>query len=101
MSKGDPADLRSMELGQGEIKCNRCLPSSRTEFSAEMAIHFKGLAGLDKPIVWVFPKLLVCLECGSAEFIVPDLELQVLRDNAPVEGAAVWLGPTEQGPTKV
>ena len=36
-----------------------------------IAIHFPGLKGLDKPVVWVFPKLLVCLNCGFTEFVVP------------------------------
>ena len=72
-------------------KCSRC-SSDRTEFSGELAIHFTGLAGLEKPIVWVFPRLSVCLDCGLAEFVVPEKELEVLRTGTPVEGAAVWLG---------
>jgi hypothetical protein len=43
-----------------------------------MAIHFLGLEALKKPIVWVFPELLVCLNCGNAEFAVPEIELRVL-----------------------
>jgi hypothetical protein len=39
--------------------------------NGEIAIHFPGLKGLDKPIVWVFPKLLVRLDCGFTEFTVP------------------------------
>ena len=34
---------------------------------------------LTKPIVWVFPKVLVCLDCGFAEFAVPDEQLETLR----------------------
>jgi len=47
-------------------------------FNGEIAIHFPGLKGLPKPIVWVFPKLLVCLNCGAAEFHVPQDQLRVL-----------------------
>jgi len=90
--KSNPADLRSMESNQGTIKCKRCLSQSQKEFSGELAIHFKGLAGLNKPIVWAFPKLLVCSQCGFAEFTVPERELRVLRNGTPVEGAMVWLG---------
>ena len=74
-----------MESNQGTRKCKRCLSQSQKEFSSELAIHFKGLAGLNKPIVWVFPKLLVCSQCGFAEFTVPERELRVLRDGTPVE----------------
>jgi len=36
--------------------------------------HFPELQGLDKPIVWVFPELTVCLKCGFSEFVVPERE---------------------------
>lgn len=52
-----------------------------------MAIHFPGLAGLNKPIVWVFPNVLVCLDCGSAIFDVPQRELEVLSTGTMVDGA--------------
>jgi hypothetical protein len=65
------------------MSCKRCSSSStRKDLSAEIAIHFPGLAGLHKTIVWVFPKLVVCLDCGFAEFAVPDAELRVLREES-------------------
>ena len=76
--------------------CKRCASKNRTEFSGELAIHFTGFAGLNKPLVWVFPKLLVCLNCGYTEFIVPEKELQVLKTGTPVEGVAVWLGSSNE-----
>ena len=51
-------------------------------FNGEVAIHFPGLKGLDMPIVWVFPKLKICLKCGVAQFELPESELQVLRDRS-------------------
>jgi hypothetical protein len=41
------------------------------EVHREIAIHFPGVKGLEKPIVWVFPEVSVCLSCGNAEFVVP------------------------------
>jgi hypothetical protein len=58
-------------------------------FNSEIAIHFPGLEGLDKPIVWVFPKVVVCLHCGLAEFAVPEREMQVLLQGSPVQGAVI------------
>jgi hypothetical protein len=52
-----------------------------SEFTAEIAIHFSGLTGINKPHVWVFPELLVCVSCGTAEFVVPETELNVLAKN--------------------
>ena len=43
-----------------------------------MGIHFPGLKNIDKPVVWVFPELTVCLDCGAAEFTVPNAEVRRL-----------------------
>jgi len=71
------------------MSCKNCESDNCQIFNGEMSIHFPGLDGLDKPIVWVFPKLSVCLHCGFTEFTVPARELSVLIDGKPVEGAMV------------
>jgi hypothetical protein len=43
-------------------------------------MHFPGLKGLNEPIVWVFPKIAVCLDCGFAEFLIPETELRLLAE---------------------
>jgi len=43
-----------------------------------MCVHFPELKNIDKPVVWVFPELVVCLDCGSEEFAVPEAKLRVL-----------------------
>lgn len=45
--------------------------------------------GLDKPIVWAFPKTFVCLDCGRSQFTVDERELKVLQTGQPIEGAVV------------
>ena len=62
------------------MPCASCQSDKRRVFNVEIAIHFPGLKGLDMPIVWVFPKLTVCLECGFAEFEIPERELRVLSE---------------------
>ncbi|HVN21808.1 MAG TPA: hypothetical protein VMU05_23685 [Dongiaceae bacterium] len=71
------------------MTCKGCQSDKQSVFNGEIAIHFAGLEGLNKQIVWVFPKLVVCLHCGFAEFAVPERELQVLTHGSPVEGAVV------------
>jgi len=61
------------------MSCKSCLSEHQSNLSGEIAVHFPGFKGLDKPIVWVFPKLLVCLNCGFTEFAIPETELLVLR----------------------
>jgi hypothetical protein len=58
--------------------CKSCGSDRQKKFTGEIVIHFPGLKNVDKPAVWVFPDVLVCLNCGSAEFAVPEAELRVL-----------------------
>jgi hypothetical protein len=52
-----------------------------------MAIHFLGLKNIGMPAVWVFPEVVVCLDCGTAEFAVPEAELrQLAKDGAAAAG---------------
>jgi hypothetical protein len=60
------------------MSCTACTSERQAEFGAEINIHFSGLEGLDKPAVLIFPKLLVCLDCGTTEFAIPETELAVL-----------------------
>ena len=67
------------------MRCKSCGSVSQREFTAEIGIHFPGLENINKPLVWVFPKLAICLDCGMAEFVVPDDELRLLAED---DGAA-------------
>ena len=60
------------------MSCRLCASDNQAEFASEMIIHFPGLKNLDKPGVWVFPKLLVCLDCGFSRFTAPETELALL-----------------------
>jgi hypothetical protein len=58
--------------------CKWCASGNRAEFTSEMNLHFPGRKNLDKPGIFVFPKVLVCLDCGSSQFAVPESELALL-----------------------
>jgi hypothetical protein len=60
------------------MACRSCGSETQTEFGAEINIHFPGRKGLDKPAVLVFPKLVVCLDCGFTQFTFPETELRYL-----------------------
>ena len=62
------------------MSCKSCQSENQRTFNGEIAIHFPGLKGLDKPIVWVYPKLLVCLHCGFTEFAIPEAEFRQLKE---------------------
>jgi hypothetical protein len=62
------------------MSCRACLSGNQRRLSSEMNIHFPGMKGLDKPTVWAFPELLVCLDCGFTEFQVEETELRLLAE---------------------
>jgi hypothetical protein len=64
------------------MSCKSCQSENHRNFNGEVALHFPGLKGLNKPIVWVFPKVLACMDCGFTEFAIPDTELRQLRESA-------------------
>ncbi len=52
------------------------------EFLGEICLHFQGgLESLNKPPVLVFPQVDVCLDCGSAQFTLPENELGAIQRN--------------------
>ena len=69
------------------MSCQSCQSEHQSNFNGEVAIHHPGLKGLDKPFVWVFPKLVVCLDCGFVEFTVPEKELSVLVQGDAADAA--------------
>jgi hypothetical protein len=71
--------LPSLGIGGG-VPCKSCGSVNQRKFAGEMAIHFLGLRNIDKPDVWVFPEIVVCLDCGTAEFAVPEAELRRLAE---------------------
>jgi hypothetical protein len=74
------------------MTCRSCRSVNQAEFPAELLIHFGRCRNLDKPGVWVFPKLSVCLNCGFLQSTVPAPQLASLAagisDREPVLGWA-------------
>jgi hypothetical protein len=63
------------------MSCRSCGATDQTEFASELSLHVLGLENVDKPAVWAFPKLLVCMACGFAELTIGENELRLLRIN--------------------
>jgi hypothetical protein len=63
--------------------CPFCSSSRKMKFNGEVCLHFVGgLESLNKPLVWVYPETVVCVDCGLAQFYVPDSELRTLNKGA-------------------
>ena len=61
------------------ISCRACRSVNQIEFPAEINIHFPGPENFETPTVWVFPRLLVCLNCGFTEFFIRDTDVRRIK----------------------
>jgi hypothetical protein len=44
-----------------------------------MNIHFPGREGFDQHAVWIFPKVVVCFDCGLTLLTIREAELRQLE----------------------
>jgi len=67
------------------VACKSCNSVNQRQFPAEINVHFPGPENFETPTVWVFPTLVVCLNCGLTEFTVSGKALQSLtkRNSKP------------------
>jgi hypothetical protein len=68
------------------MSCTRCLSLHQTELNTEINLHFRGLANLDDPGIFVFPKVLVCLDCGLSHFVVEERQLAQIVERSAKRG---------------
>jgi hypothetical protein len=59
-------------------RCRWCGSPTLRRFAGEVAVHFPGLKNIDKPPVFVFSELSVCIVCGITQFVVPEAKLRLL-----------------------
>jgi hypothetical protein len=64
------------------MSCPSCQSDNQEGFTAEMIVHFSGSDNLDKPGVWLFPKLAVCLDCGISWFTIAKPKRSLLTSGA-------------------
>lgn len=67
------------------MSCRACRSGNQCRFGSEINIHFPGMQGLDKPTVWAFPELVVCLDCGFTELQLEETEQCLLAEGAEKE----------------
>ena len=70
------------------MSCLSCASGNQAEFPAEINVHFPSLKNLERPAVLVFPKLLVCLDCGFSQFTIPEKELALVAGGVPTTEAS-------------
>jgi len=65
------------------MSCPACRLDNQMEFSAEMMVHLGGIKNLDNSGVVLFPKVLVCMDCGFSQFTVQKAALAMLASDCP------------------
>ena len=68
------------------LVCRSCAASHLVELTAEVCLHFPRLKGLEVEPILAFPKLQVCICCGSIQSDLSPEELDRVK-----EGAAEYL----------
>jgi len=60
------------------MHCTSCDSENLGKFKGTIAIHFSAMENLDKPHVYISPDVVVCLDCGIAQFAIPHAQLRLL-----------------------
>ncbi len=63
------------------MSCPSCASGNQSEFPFEMLVHFACLENLSKTGIFLFPKILVCMDCGFLQYRVPASQLSLLAEN--------------------
>jgi hypothetical protein len=69
------------------MSCTRCLSLHQTELDTEINLHLCGLPNLSEPGIFVFPRVLVCLDCGMSQFVIEERELAEIMERSLTRGA--------------
>ena len=80
--QGSRAFCWAAERASVHMGCKKCSSDRQSKFSTEMSFYFSGWAGIDKEPVSAWPEVLICFNCGFAEFTVADRELSALAQGS-------------------
>ncbi len=64
------------------MACTVCLSRNQVEMNTEINIHYSGPADYGDPGIFLYPKVMVCLDCGVSQFIVGEDDLAQIAAHA-------------------
>lgn len=67
-----------LEVG-GEMPCKACKSDNLQRLDGELTVSSADLKGLKVAPVYVCRDVLICLDCGFAELVIPADELHLLK----------------------
>ena len=58
--------------------CSSCGSANVSHLIGEIGLHFRGFENIKTPTLFVFPEVVVCMDCGLARFALGDRECREL-----------------------
>lgn len=69
------------------MACTGCLSSNQVEMHTEINIHYSSLAYPGNPGIFVFPTVMICLDCGVSQFTLKEEDLAQIAAHSRKAGA--------------
>jgi len=69
------------------MACKACKSENLRKLDGELTVTQPDLKGLSVPPFYICQRVLVCLDCGFAELVIPAPELRVLRKRQSTSGS--------------
>ena len=81
------------------LRCSFCGSVNQRKFIGDMSLRVPGLANIDTTPVVLAPEVYVCLDCCTAELVVPRAELRLLlqSDATCTDGLELCRGGCRDG----
>ena len=70
-----------------EMQCKSCKSGNLQKLEGELTASLPGLDAIKVPPVYVCQDVLVCLDCGFAELLIPASQLELLKTKEPAPGS--------------
>ena len=93
---GNVLELRDQIAFQGrhcawrvwvKMACKACKSENTQRFEGEFTASLPDLKRLKVPPIYVCQSVLVCLDCGSTELVIPPSELQAIKNAKAASGS--------------
>lgn len=69
------------------MACKACNSENLQKLDGELTASLPNLKALKVPPVYICQSLVVCLDCGFAELVIPTTELQSLKKAKAASGS--------------
>jgi hypothetical protein len=69
------------------MACKVCSSANLQELTGELSASFPDVERANLPPVYVCKEVLVCLDCGFTELVIPAQELELLKNRHAESGS--------------